>query len=83
MPPVNGKVIKTRAKALREEGARARAAHLDNRVGESDIALFEADGTGRLPDFTRVKVDSPPKAGHFRKVKLTGHDGDIATGSLI
>jgi threonylcarbamoyladenosine tRNA methylthiotransferase MtaB len=83
MPPVNGKVIKARAKALREEGARVRAEHLDGWVGESDTALFEADGTGRLPDFTRVKVDSPPKAGQFGKVILTGHDGDIATGSLI
>ena len=83
MPPVNGKVIKARAKALREEGARVRAEHLDGWIGESNIALFEADGTGRLPDFTRVKVDSPPKAGQFGKVILTGHDGDIATGSLI
>ena len=83
MPPVNGKVIKARAKALREAGARMRVEHLERRMGDVDTALFESDGTGRLSDFTRVKVDKPLKAGQFGKVKLIGHDGDIATGSLI
>jgi threonylcarbamoyladenosine tRNA methylthiotransferase MtaB len=83
MPPVNGKIIKARAKALRNEGARMRSLHLASRIGQIDIALFEEDGTGRCPDFTRVKVDKPPKAGQFAKVKLAAHDGEIAIGQLI
>ena len=83
MPPVNGAVIKARAKALRREGARVKAAHLASRVGGVDTALFEEGGIGRLPDFTRVKVDNPPKAGQFAKVKLTAHDGESVTGLLL
>lgn len=83
MPPVNGKIIKARAKALRLEGARVKAVHMSARVGDIGTALFEADGTGRLADFTRVKVDNPPKAGQFAEVKLTAHDGDVATGYVV
>lgn len=83
MPPVNGAVIKARAKALREEGARAKAGHLEARIGDVDTALFEAGGTGRLADFTRVTVDNPPKAGQFAKVKLLSHDGEVATGQIL
>lgn len=83
MPPVNGKTVKARAKALREEGARAAAAHLSSRLGDIDTALFEAGGIGRLADFTRVTLDNPPKAGQFASVKITAHDGEIARGQLV
>lgn len=83
MPPVNGTIIKARAKELREEGARVKAAHLESRLNDVDTALFEEGGTGRLPDFTRVKVDNPPKAGQFATVKLTAHDGETTTGVLV
>ena len=83
MPPVNGKIIKARAKALREEGARILTAHLKRRQGDEDEALFEAGGIGRLADFTRVKVDNPPKAGQFAQVKLTGYAEDYALGHLV
>ncbi len=83
MPPVNGRIIKARAKALREEGARILTAHLKRRLGDEDEALFEAGGIGRLADFTRVKVDNPPKAGQFAQVKLTGYAEDYALGHLV
>lgn len=80
MPPINGAVIKARAKALRNAGARAKAAHLASRVGDTDTALFEETGLGRLPDFTLVKVDNPPPAGQFAQVSITAHDDDHAIG---
>ena len=83
MPPIKGDVIKARAKALRAEGARVKAAHLDARIGDIDSALFEADGTGRLPDFTRVTVDNPPKAGQFAQVKLISHEDEIAKAMVV
>ena len=82
MPPVNGKVIKSRAKALREEGQRVKSAHLESRIGDIDTALFEAGGLGRLPDFTLVKVDNPPKAGQLARVKLISHDGEFAAAII-
>ncbi|MGB0906141.1 MAG: tRNA (N(6)-L-threonylcarbamoyladenosine(37)-C(2))-methylthiotransferase MtaB [Maricaulaceae bacterium] len=83
MPPVNGAVIKARAKALRQAGEVERRKHLDTKIGQTDIALFENDGLGRLPDFTRVKVDNPPKSGSFARVEIIAHDGEFVIGKLI
>ena len=49
IPPLDGPTIKKRAKILREEGARVKAAHLKSRIGQHDMALFEETGLGRLP----------------------------------
>ena len=81
--PVDGKTIKPRAKTLRETGAAVKAAHLTARIGDTDIALFEDTGLGRLPDFTLVKVDNAPKAGSLGQVKVTGIDGEHAVGHLV
>lgn len=83
MPPVKGDVIKARAKALRAEGERVKQAHIEARIGQSDTALFEGTGLGRLPDFTLVSVDNPPPAGSFAKVELTGYEGGNAKGRVV
>jgi len=83
IPPVDGTTIKTRAKALRDIGAAVKTAHLQSRTGDRDIALFEETGLGRLPDFTLVKVDNPPKAGSLADIEITGIDGEHATGILV
>ena len=83
IPPVDGKTIKARAKLLREEGARVKAAHINSRIGQKDEALFEETGLGRLADFTLVKVDNPPKAGSLAPIQITGIDGDTALGHLV
>jgi len=83
IPPVDGATIKARAKILRVEGAVVKTAHLQSRIGDTDIALFEETGLGRLSDFTLVKVDNPPKSGSFASVQITGANSDHATGQLI
>ena len=83
IPPIDGKTIKARAKILRETGAAVKAAHLTSRIGDTDIALFEETGLGRLPDFTLVKVDNPPKAGSLADVKITAFDGEHLIGTLV
>jgi len=83
IPPIDGATIKARAKILRHEGARVKAAHLQTRIGNNDIALFEDTGLGRLPDFTLVKVDNPPEAGSLAKIKITSSDEDHAVGILV
>jgi len=82
MPPVNGAQIKARAKILREEGQRVKAEHLTSRIGDHDMALFEETGLGRLPDFSLIKVDNPPKAGSLAQVKITGANNDHLIGTL-
>jgi len=65
IPPVNGAIVKTRAKALREAGGAEKAAHLQSRIGQTDTALFEETGLGRLPDFSLVTV----RTGHWLRRK--------------
>ena len=82
MPPIKGDIIKARAKALRQAGAEVKAAHLSQRIGQTDMALFEETGLGRLPDFSLIKLDNPPAASSLRAVKITGSDGDYLLGDL-
>jgi len=93
IPPVNGNIVKARAKALREAGAAEKAAHLQTRIGHEDEALFEDTGhsgfsMGRLPDFSMVKVDNPAldikgAAGSLARVRITGADANNLIGRVI
>lgn len=83
MPEVHGATVKARAKALRDVGDAVRQAHLKSRIGDEDWALFEDTGLGRLPDFTLVKVDTPPEGGTFARVKINAHDDTHALGNII
>ena len=83
IPPVNGRVVKARAKALRDAGAAEKAAHLQSRIGETDEALFEETGLGRLPDFSLMKVDKPAAAGSLAKVRITDATSEHLIGQII
>ncbi|WP_298918312.1 tRNA (N(6)-L-threonylcarbamoyladenosine(37)-C(2))-methylthiotransferase MtaB [uncultured Algimonas sp.] len=82
IPPVDGPIVKARARALREAGAAAKTAHLARRVGDTDTALFEENGNGRLPDFSLIRVDNPPPAGSLVDVRVIGASQDHLTGTL-
>ncbi|WP_427453962.1 tRNA (N(6)-L-threonylcarbamoyladenosine(37)-C(2))-methylthiotransferase MtaB [Litorimonas sp. WD9-15] len=81
--PVDGNIVKARAKLLREAGAAEKAAHLQTRIGDEDEALFEETGLGRLPDFSMVKVDNPAEAGSLARVRITGATDTQLIGTLI
>jgi threonylcarbamoyladenosine tRNA methylthiotransferase MtaB len=83
IPPVDGNIIKARAKALREAGSTVKAAHLQSRIGDKAVALFEETGLGRLPDFSFVKVDTPPHAGSLARVRVTGATDEHLTGQIL
>ncbi|GHA87830.1 tRNA (N(6)-L-threonylcarbamoyladenosine(37)-C(2))-methylthiotransferase MtaB [Algimonas arctica] len=82
IPPVDGNIVKARAKTLREAGTVAKAAHLRSRVGDVDVALFEETGQGRLPDFSLIRVNNPPPAGSLGKVTVIEARDDHLIGSL-
>ena len=88
IPPVNGNIVKARAKTLREAGAAEKAAHLKTRIGQEDEALFEETGLGRLPDFSMVKVDNPPldikdAAGSLGRVAIVDATDEHLIGHII
>ncbi len=83
IPPIDGNIVKARAKILRETGAQIKAVHLKSRIGETDMALFEETGLGRLPDFSLIRVDNPPKSSSLAMVKITGSNGSELIGQII
>ena len=83
IPPVDGNIVKARAKTLRAAGAAEKAKHLQTRIGETDTALFEETGMGRLPDFSLIKVDNPAAAGSLASVTITGASDEYLMGQII
>lgn len=83
IPPIDGTVIKARAKTLREAGDKAKAQHLKTRIGSEDTALFEETGFGRLPDFSRIKVDNPASAASLARIRITNANEDYLIGQII
>jgi threonylcarbamoyladenosine tRNA methylthiotransferase MtaB len=63
MPQLDRRIVKERARRLREAGAKALQRHLDAWVGREADALVEHEGIARLSDFTTVRVkETPPLA---------------------
>ena len=82
MPPVDGAIIKERARRLRQKGAAALNSYLEAQIGRRAEVLMETNGLGRTEQFTAVKVaDALP--GRLIDVRITGHDGERLIGSPI
>jgi threonylcarbamoyladenosine tRNA methylthiotransferase MtaB len=74
MPPVNGDVVKTRAKRLRMAGSVALARHLDAQRGKTLRFLVERGGNARAADFTLARTPDAT-AGAMIEAQVRGHDG--------
>lgn len=74
MPQVPTVHIHERVTRLRACAQKQRQAYLKTRQNQHDTALFEKDGLGRLPDFTRVRITHPPDAGQFAQIYINGYD---------
>lgn len=74
MPPVDGDVVKTRAKHLRTAGAAALARHLDAQRGKTLRFLVERGGNARAADFTLARTPDAT-AGVMIEAQVRGHDG--------
>jgi threonylcarbamoyladenosine tRNA methylthiotransferase MtaB len=74
IPPVNGVLVKERAKRLRERADAALSTHLAGQVGKRLQVLTERGGLGRCADFTQVRTnDGAP--GRMIETQITGTDG--------
>ena len=58
MPQVDGKMIKTRAAALRTAGQKQMTAHLQRQVGKAHRILMENPRMGRTEQFAEVRFDT-------------------------
>ncbi len=78
MPQVNGKIVKARAKILREKGAEELQKFLQKQVGKTLKVLIEKDGIGKAENFLDVKILSDYKnlkSGEILQIKASGVDG--------
>ena len=81
MPQLDRRLIKARAARLREAASDALTRHLSGHIGKTRQVLAEANGQGRLADFTPVTdlSDHLPR-GEFASLKITGQREGRLTG---
>jgi threonylcarbamoyladenosine tRNA methylthiotransferase MtaB len=79
MPAVNGKVIKTRAAALRAAGELQVQQHLAVQLGRSHSILMENPHMGRTAQFTETRFDMPQPEGQIVRALITGQAGSALT----
>lgn len=76
MPQVDGRLIKTRAAALRAAGDRRVALHLEGQMGKAHKVLIENPRMGRTEQFTEVHFTTDQPEGAIVDTVISGRDGD-------
>ena len=74
MPQVNGKLIKSRAAALRAAGERQVQKHLTAQIGKAHNILMENPNMGRTSQFAEVVFNTPQAEGAIVSARITGQD---------
>ena len=74
MPQVNGKLIKSRAAALRAAGERQVQKHLTAQIGKTHNILMENPNMGRTSQFAEVIFNTPQTEGAIVTARITGHN---------
>lgn len=85
MKQVGGETIRSRAAKLRELADELRAAHLEEKVGETVEVLFEDEENGLAVGYTRAyeKVYAAAPTGRILKVKITSPFGEGLKGEVL
>lgn len=79
MPQVNGKLIKSRAAALRASGEAQVARHLHAQRGKTHQVLMENARMGRTAQFTEVVFDTDQPESQIVQAQITGFAGTQLT----
>jgi threonylcarbamoyladenosine tRNA methylthiotransferase MtaB len=78
MPPVEGGVIKDRARRLRAAGQKGVARHLSAQLGRTHAVLMENPRMGRTAQFAEVVFDIDQPEGRIVEAEITGQrDGQL------
>ncbi len=72
MPPVHGKLIKSRAAQLRAAGQAQVTAHLKAQIGKTHDILMENPRMGRTEQFTEVTFASDQPESQIVRARITG-----------
>lgn len=82
MPQLPGKIIKERARRLRNKGASHVQAHLARYGRRQGELLLETERRGKLADFTPLRLEEPcgGEPGTLLQVHVTGHAFNELTG---
>jgi threonylcarbamoyladenosine tRNA methylthiotransferase MtaB len=76
MPQLPSKIVRERAKRLREKGAIRLSAHLAAQIGRTLDVLVETGTDARAPDFSPVRLCRPLEAGALVKARVTQAEPD-------
>jgi threonylcarbamoyladenosine tRNA methylthiotransferase MtaB len=83
MPQVDGKLIKQRAKLLREAGAAELQKFLAKQVGKNFEVLFEKNAAGKTKNFLDVKIlGKIPQAGEALRIKALRVEENFLIGEI-
>jgi threonylcarbamoyladenosine tRNA methylthiotransferase MtaB len=80
MPQVNGKIVKERAKLLREAGQAELQKFLKKQVGKTLSVIVEKDGIGKSENFLDVKIldkSKKLKSGDIVEIKAAEVEGNF------
>ncbi len=80
MPQVDGRLIKERAKQLRDAGTKRSAVFLASRVGQTENVLMETETRGRTEQFAEINMAVPARAGEIVKTKVVNTAGSLLSG---
>ena len=78
MPQVDGKIIKNRAKRLRDLRDQLMQKHINSKIGKEEIILAESDNHGYTEDYCKVISKKDLKKGEIYKVTISSiFDGQL------
>ncbi len=80
MPQVDGRLIKERARQLRDAGTTRTASFLTSRVGQTENVLMETETRGRTEQFAEITMAAPARAGEIVKTRVVDTAGALLSG---
>ena len=87
MPQLPREIVKSRARILREEGAKQMQNYLIGQIGNTSTILIEQIkdnfAYGKTEQFTKIKIKDSVEVGTIVKCKITEINKDILFGHLI
>ena len=87
MPQIDKKIIKERAKKLREKGKKNLIKYLTNKIGDKNFILIESSDTqksiGKDQHFIKVQFDQEIQEGEIIPCVYTGIHNDVLLAKRI